>query len=211
MANHDPSFRVGLDSPKRGSRTSLDGRSRAHRGVRRRRLPFHGVPSHGENFNAYTNRRGCARASRRVPRLAFKLSRGSLLAGIADRSSIDSNPFRHRLRATPSPAKTRVTSTSERLTLNLPLHALSRLAPRSPSPARPTPRTVIPRTSSGASPTRRVRASDAKPPACDFIHIQVVHSSIHVYTLRVEKLASSRREIRRLDFVSEFSPECIPL
>lgn len=103
LANHDPSFRVGLDSPKRGSRTSLDGRSRAHRGVRRRRLPFHGVPSHGENFNAYTNRRGCARASRRVPRLAFKLSRGSLLAGIADRSSIDSNPFRHRLRATPFP------------------------------------------------------------------------------------------------------------
>lgn len=160
MANHDPSFRVGLDSPKRGSRTSLDGRSRAHRGVRRRRLPFRGVPSHGENFNAYTNRRGCARASRRVPRLAFKLSRGSLLAGIADRSSIDSKSIPTPTESDPPPGekKPRVTSTSERLTLNLPLHALSRLAPRSPSRARPTPRTVIPRTSSVASPTRRVRS-----------------------------------------------------
>jgi hypothetical protein len=184
LANHDPSFRVGLDSPKRGSRTSLDGRSRAHRGVRRRRLPFHGVPSHGENFNAHTNRRGCARASRRVPRLAFKLSRGSLLAGIADRSSIDSKSIPTPTESDPPPAKktprdiherkTDFKSASSRtlqagaaLTITRPANAAyGDSANVFGSVSNPT----------GAFPMR----CDAKPPACDFIHIQVVHSSIYV-------------------------------
>ena len=89
---------TGARSPKRGSRTSLVGRSRARRGARRRRLPFRDVPAHGENFNAYTNRRGCAYASRRVPRLAFKLSRGSPRG---DRGSI----IAHRI----DPTRLRVT------------------------------------------------------------------------------------------------------
>lgn len=128
------------------------------------------------------------------------------------------NPFRHRLRATlPPPKKTprdiherktdfksassRTLQAGAALTITRPANAAyGDSANVFGSVSNPT----------GAFPMR----CDAKPPACDFIHIQVVHSSIYIclYMTCFEKLASSsRREIRRLDFVSEFSPECIPL
>ena len=182
----------GTRSPKRGSRTSSDGRSRAHRRARRRCPPFRDVPTHGENFNAYTNRPGCARASRRVPRSAHKLSRGSPRLG----SRIDHHPSNRSdttesdIRATKKPRDIRA---SERLTLNPPLRPVSRLAPRSPSPARRTPRTVIPRTSSGASPTRLVRATH-QTPACDSIPYSsdsFAYTCIH-YVLKIHACTRAR-------------------